>query len=137
VRRKPGHGAQASLRPRDVARTDRSRVQADPQWHNEFADRPAPFSRWDATAPGCLDVRVFDQDRYWVDAPRIPHVIGDRDGMTDKYLRALIDILTAHAEYMLSGYLRYRPIPMSQPPQWMESTTLMCALRAEIQRRAR
>ncbi len=103
---------------------------------NEFTDRCAPFSRWDAIAPGCLDVRVFDQARYWVDAVRIPHLISDRDDMTDNYLSSLIDFLIDHAEYMLRGYLRYRPIPISKPCQWMESTNLMRALRAETRTRA-
>ena len=87
-------------------------------------DDLAPFEQWDATPPGCLDVRVFDQDQIWVDALRAPHLITDRTDMTD------------HAEHMLRGYLRCYPIVVSDPRDWLESTVLMCGLRAEIGRRS-
>jgi hypothetical protein len=99
-------------------------------------DELAPFDEWDATVPGCLDVRVFDQDQIWVDALRTPHVITDRNDMTDDYLRALVTFLTDHVEHMLRGYLRCYPIVVSDPSYWLESTALMRRLRAERGRRA-
>lgn len=101
-----------------------------------YGDELAPFDEWDATAPGCLDVRVFDQDQIWVDALRAPHVITDRNDMTDDYLGALVTFLTDHVDHMLRGYLRCYPIVVSDPSYWLESTTLMRGLRAEIGRRA-
>jgi len=103
--------------------------------NSDFADHTAPFVRWDAIAPGCLDVRVFDQDRYWVDALGIPHRIGDRQDMTDDYLHALIGFLVDHADYMLRGYARYCPISDTEPHQWIESTVLLRGLRTEIPKR--
>jgi hypothetical protein len=41
----------------------------------------------DATVPGCLDVRVFDQNRIWIDAVRVRHVIADPTDMTDDWFR--------------------------------------------------
>jgi hypothetical protein len=101
-----------------------------------YGDDLAPFEQWDATPPGCLDVRVFDQDQIWVDALRAPHLITDRNDMTDDYLRALVTFLTDHAEHMLRGYLRCYPIVESDPRDWLESTSLMRGLRAEIGRRS-
>lgn len=100
-----------------------------------YGDGLAPFEQWDATAPGCLDVRVFDQDQIWVDALRVPHLITDRTDMTDDYLRTLVTFLTDHAEHMLRGYLRCYPIVVSDPRDWLESTALMRGLRTEIGRR--
>lgn len=99
-------------------------------------DDLAPFEQWDASPPGCLDVRVFDQDQIWVDALRAPHLIADRNDMTDGYLRPLVTFLTDHAEHMLRGYLRCYPIVVSDPRDWLESTLLMRGLRAEIGRRS-
>jgi hypothetical protein len=94
-----------------------------------------PLELWEATPPGCLDVRVFDQDQYWVDAIRIPHAIADRHDMTDDYLSALVGFLVEHAEHMLRGYEHYQPTEGRQPCEWIESTVLMRGLRAEITRR--
>jgi len=101
-----------------------------------YGDDLAPFEEWDATAPGCLDVRVFDQDQIWVDALRAPHVITDRTDMTDDYLCALVTFLTDHVEHMLRGYMRCYPVVVFDPRDWLESTTLMRGLRAEIGRRS-
>ena len=101
-----------------------------------YGDDLAPFEQWDATAPGCLDVRVFDQDQIWVDALRVPHLITDPTDMTDVYLRALVAFLADHAEHMLRGYLRCYPIVESDPSDWLESTSLMRGLRAEMGRRS-
>lgn len=96
----------------------------------------APFDQWEVTPPGRLDVRVFDQQQYWIDALRIPHLISDRTDLTDEYLNALVKFLIEYAEHLHRGYLRYRPAPHREPGQWMESTVLMRSLRAEIARRA-
>jgi hypothetical protein len=79
---------------------------------------------------------VFDQDHIWVDALCAPHLITDRNDMTGDYLRALVTFLTDHAEHMLRGYLRCYPIVESDPRDWLESTSLMRGLRAEIGRRS-
>jgi hypothetical protein len=101
----------------------------------QFGGETVPFQRWEATPPGCLDVRVFDQNRYWVDALRIPHVISDRRDMTDDYLHALIDFLARRVAYLMRGYLRWESVEEHEPPQWLESTILMQELRAEKRRR--
>lgn len=100
-----------------------------------YRDELAPFEECDATPPGCLDVRVFDQDQIWVDTLRVPHLIADRADMTDDYLHALVRFMSDHADHMLRGYLRCYPIVVSDARGWLESTTLMRGLRAEICRR--
>lgn len=97
--------------------------------------QPAPFRKWEATPPGRLDVQVFDQDQYWVDALRFPHVVSDLDDLADDYLRAVIGFLIEHDEYFHRGYRRYRTIECSQPNAWLESTILMRGLRAEMVKR--
>lgn len=102
----------------------------------ESGDALLPFRRWEETPPGCLDVRVFDQVEYWIDALRIPHLIRDRQDMTDDDLAGLIEFLINHADHLLSGYRRYQPIEDNEPRQWIESTVLMRGLRDELRTRA-
>lgn len=56
-------------------------------------DALLPFRRWEATPPGCLDVRVFDQHVHWIDALRNSHLISDRWDMTNSYLLEPIEFL--------------------------------------------
>jgi hypothetical protein len=68
---------------------------------------------------------VFDQDEYWIDALRIPHLIHDRQDMTDTYLFGLIEFLITDADHLFGGYRRYQPIEGNEPRQWIESTVLL------------
>lgn len=103
---------------------------------SQSGEDPPSFEQWEATPPGCLDVRVFDQDQYWVDALRIPHRISDPHDMTDDYLHTLIGFLVDHAAHFLRGYTDYQPVEAHEPRQWLESTVLVRGLRAEMRCRA-
>ena len=120
-----------SLSPELVAHACRKALDIAAREHYQ----PAPFRKWEATPPGRLDVQVFDQDQYWVDALRFPHVVSDRDDLADDYLCAVIGFLIEHVEYLHRGYRRYRATECSQPNAWLESTILMRGLRAEMVKR--
>ena len=49
-----------------------------------------PFTVWGQYEPGVLDLRVFDQGVWWVDARRQPHRL---DGMSTDYLGNVVDFL--------------------------------------------
>lgn len=115
-----------------------------------------PFTHWGQHEHGTLDLRVFDQDVWWVDISQKPHRITD---MSDDYIRNVIGFLLNHCGYyylatlrrslysMLGDTLLGRPNadivaeelgapPLSAltPLTWLESTPLMRALRARTAR---
>jgi len=59
-------------------------------WPNEL-----PFTAFGQWGIDQLDLRVFDQDRYWVDRYGVGHEIDD---MSDDYVRNVIAMLEAQAE---------------------------------------
>ena len=100
---------------------------------------------------GNLDLRVFDQDRYWVDIRQQPHLLTE---MSDEYITNVIAHLLAHVKYFYfatirrSLYQMYGDLLLGRvstdivaeafgapaltdltPVDWLEGTPLMRALR--------
>ena len=93
----------------------------DPAWIKQaFVEDPI--------RPGFLDRRVFDQDVVWHDIHRRPHRIADRDDLTDEYLVNLV----TYVRFWAGNWV---PWGAGEPLTWIESTPLMCGLRAEAARR--
>jgi hypothetical protein len=110
-----------------------------------------PFTAWGQHEYGSLDLRVFDQDVWWVDIAQRPHRIGE---MSAEYIRNVIEFLVADAKYfyyqtmrrelaavagdLVLGRVSAELVAMAvggpsltdfTPEEWLESTTLMRALR--------
>lgn len=101
-----------------------------------LVDEEHPFDVYEATPPGKIDLRVFDQGDVWVDVLRHPHRIADRDDLTDEYLLNLIDFLHAEADMMSRAYARSREANApTSATSWLENTRLMGALLSECSRR--
>ncbi len=110
---------------------------------------------WISTiAPGTLDARVLDQERYWVTAEATVLPLA---GMTGAHLSAVARLLHAHATCMhldamfdalldlidarsvgettaeqLTHDLTGQSIASVSPDVWLESTPLMRAIRREL-----
>lgn len=110
-----------------------------------------PFTAFGQFGPGNLDLRVFEQDIYWIDITGAPHQLAT---MSESYRRNVISHLLEHAEHhhagvvtrdalnvVIDGYLG-RPnaslmlAELDQPTTkdldpstWLESTPLMRRLR--------
>lgn len=55
-----------------------------------------PFTRWGQHPHGILDLRVFDQDIWWVDITQQPHRIEE---MSDAYVANVIGFLHRYRDY--------------------------------------
>jgi hypothetical protein len=111
-----------------------------------------PFTAWGQYEHGSLDLRVFDQDVYWVDIAQVPHEL---DQMSDDYIANVIGFLEREASYFhtqtmlrmaiqvvgdlelgrLPGDLLAEAIGAPRldeltPAEWLEATPLIRALRA-------
>jgi hypothetical protein len=64
-------------------------------------DGDLPFTAFGQFGPGRLDLRVFDQDAYWVDMWGEPHLLDD---MTDEYRRNVIAHCETNAVSFHAGY---------------------------------
>ena len=94
------------------------------------------FTDWEVTPPGKLDLRVFNQDVWWVDVLRTPHLISDKTSLTDEHLENLLDWLSANVLSLSEGYAFAFDKPLQvNPIEWLEQTTLVRSLRAEAVRR--
>lgn len=112
-----------------------------------------PFTAWGQHPYGSLDLRVFDQDVWWVDIAQRPHRIASPE-MSPDYIRNVIWFLTKDAKYFyyetmrrelasMAGDLMLGRVPTElvamaaggpslndlTPEEWLEATTLMRALR--------
>lgn len=110
-----------------------------------------PFTAWGQHEHGTLDLRVFDQDVWWVDIAQRPHRIVE---MSADYIGNVIDFLVADADYFHCATMRRELVSMAgdlllgrvpadlvaravggpsltalTAEEWLESTTLMRALR--------
>lgn len=111
-----------------------------------------PFTAWGQWAYGRLDLRVFDQDVWWVDIGQRPHRLTE---MPWSYITNVVAFLARDAEYFFHetmrrgvlqiwGDLLLGRVPTDlvvhslgapaltdlTPSQWLEATPLMRALRA-------
>jgi len=89
------------------------------------------FEHLEALPPGVVDLRVFDQDVWWVDVLRRPHVIAD---MSLNYLDNVVGMLILNVAQYFAHYYANDPreanwVDMSI---WLESTPPMVALRDAI-----
>lgn len=116
-----------------------------------------PFTAFGQHGPGNLDLRVFDQDTYWVDITGTPHLLAD---MPDRYRRNVISHLRDNVLHHYSGAVTRDAIDMVldlytgrpnatlmlseldqpttadlDPHVWLESTPLMRRLRALTEHR--
>lgn len=62
-----------------------------------------PFTAWGQHERGRLDLRVFDQDVWWVDIEQRPHRLEE---MSDDYIANVIKHLEIHVESYYRGTLR-------------------------------
>ncbi|TQL47399.1 hypothetical protein FB562_0457 [Homoserinimonas aerilata] len=102
---------------------------------NRLADSVLPdFTSWEATPPGLLDLRVFDQDLWWVDVVRRPHRVADMSG---EYLANVIDSLRrGKVDFCQAYHCQYRGVAVPvDAHKWLESTALMRGLLAELRKR--
>ena len=112
-----------------------------------------PFTAWGQHPEGSLDLRVFDQGTWWVDAHQRPHrlaempaeyvanVIGYLEGNVEYfYVATLRRIVTEDATDMLLGRLPANAVAESlgatsltdvSPAVWLAGTPLMRALANE------
>ncbi|GAA4481287.1 hypothetical protein [Microbacterium panaciterrae] len=123
------HGVSAELVAEGFARATRLR--------SERGDGdPYPFTVFEATPPGMIDLRVLDQADWWVDVLRTPHRISDRVDFSDLYLANVIRHLIRSAGAYWVRVAVYDPAAsFSDPLSWMKGTVLMGALRGEASRR--
>lgn len=110
-----------------------------------------PFTAWGQYEHGCLDLRVFDQDVWWVDIAQRPHRLAD---MSEEYIANVIAFLEQNRDYFYAQTTRYRAVQMAgdlllgrvpdevvagelgapahtelSPETWLNGTSLMRALR--------
>jgi hypothetical protein len=115
-----------------------------------------PFTAFGQFGPDALDLRVFDQDVYWVDRHGAAHRI---DTMSDEYVCNVLEMLTCRAaEYhsatvvrseiqslgdamfgkvsgeLLAGALGVGCVKQAEPDTWLASTPLVRGLRRRGER---
>lgn len=120
-------------------------------------DGVGPFTAFGQFGPGFLDLRVFEQDRYWVDRDGRPHLLED---MTGGYRQAVIAMLERRCEEfhlavsetltarviddLVEGHVNGdvilvalgEPLTSEIPPDvWLEATPLLRRLRTLERRR--
>jgi hypothetical protein len=111
-----------------------------------------PFTAFGQFGEDHLDLRVFDQDIYWVDRLGTPHLLGDID---EVYVHNIINFLLANVAYFYLSTRRRVALQVAgdqllgrpsgdvlalevggpalqdlSPQEWLEATPLMRALRA-------
>jgi hypothetical protein len=111
-----------------------------------------PFTDWGQFGADTLDLRVFDQDSWWVDRLGQPHLLVE---MSNEYVANVIAHLEENASYFYYGTMRRSFIQMLgdayygrvngeilaetlgaptlsdvTPIQWLEATPLMRRLRS-------
>lgn len=113
-----------------------------------LTDGELPFTAFGQWGAGRLDLRVFDQDTYWVDYSGKAHLL---DQMSEEYHLNVIGFLSANAEEYFTatlirallqwdidseaGYTTTLPglnpknLLVLTASQWLESTPLMLRLR--------
>lgn len=113
-----------------------------------------PFEQFGQFGPGRIDMRVFDQDAYWVDSDGVGHALSD---MSEEYLRnvvsfledsscrfhirsgvrevveSLVSALSAQTPWLaLADELGISRIIDTDALVWLESTPLMRGLRQRV-----
>lgn len=113
-----------------------------------------PFTAWGQHEYGRLDLRVFDQEVWWVDIEQRPHRLTE---MSAAYIANVIAFLEQHRDYyyaettrrlviQLAGDLMLGRVPDEvvagelgapkhtdlTPEEWLEATPLMRALRRRL-----
>lgn len=68
---------------------------------SDLRDGDLPFTAFGQFGPGQLDIRVFDQDTYWVDVWGDPHRL---DEMTDEYRRNVLAHCARNADHFHAAY---------------------------------
>jgi hypothetical protein len=115
-----------------------------------------PFTAFGQFGAGNLDLRVFDQTRWWVDINGSPHRITT---MSEAYLVNVIEHCQQHAAYYYAAHLRCSALAFleavlegslthalgialaavdtdfSEPIEWVRSTPLFGRLSAELRTR--
>ncbi len=103
-------------------------------WEGEPDDTP-PFEQWDQLGYGQIDLRVFVQDRWWVDVRRVPHEIAE---MSIEYLTNVAAMLVRladqhHSQFVLSrDWEEAAQVVLMEPLEWMEATVLMQSVRRRL-----
>lgn len=69
----------------------------------DLAPGELPFTAWGQFGDGALDLRVFDQDRYWVDQHGRPNLLDD---MARDYLEGVLIFLHRKADHFFASTLR-------------------------------
>ena len=116
-----------------------------------------PFTASGQHEHGRLDLRVFDQDIWWVDIAQQPHRL---EQMSDEYILNVIDHLQTHVRGFYRDTIRRgifqmhgdmllgristdvvaealgaTPLTGLSPSEWLEGTPLMRALRRQAKSR--
>jgi hypothetical protein len=126
--------------------------------HPETDDVEKPFAAFGQFGPGHLDLRVFDQARWWVDITGSPHRIAT---MSNAYLINVVEHCERHADYYHAAHLRHSTLSLlevvlsgspsdalaialetfeqslTEPIDWIRSTPLLSSLSAELRTRER
>lgn len=103
-------------------------------WEDEPDDAP-PFEQWDQVGYGKIDLRVFVQNRWWVDVRRVPHEISE---MSFEYLTNVVSMLIRlvdqhHSAFVLSrDWDEASEVVLMEPLEWLEATVLMQAVRDRL-----
>lgn len=89
-----------------------------------------PFELLEAFPPGAIDLRIFDQEVWWVDLLRTAYRIYIPQSFTNEHLVNVIDYLTEWAAEFHQAYQLTFPTRTiaEDPEEWLESTILMRAL---------
>jgi hypothetical protein len=98
--------------------------------YEEVGELP-PFELFEALPPGAIDLRIFDQEVWWVDLLRTPYRIYIPQSFTNDHLVNVIHFLTQWSAEFHDAYqitFPTRTIPEG-PKEWLESTVLVRALR--------
>jgi hypothetical protein len=124
----------------------------------ETDDVEKPFTAFGQFGSGHLDLRVFDQTRWWVDINGSAHGIAT---MSDSYLINVVEHCERHADYYHAAHLRHSTLSLlkvvlsgspsdalaialetferslTEPIDWIRSTPLLSSLSAELRTRDR
>jgi len=97
----------------------------------EEAGELPPFELFEAFPPGAIDLRIFDQEVWWVDLLRTAYRIYNPRSFTNEHLVAVIEYLTEHSAEFHAAYQATFPARtlLEDPYLWLEATVLMRALR--------
>lgn len=98
--------------------------------YEEVGELP-PFELFEAFPPGAIDLRIFDQEVWWVDLLRTPYRIYIPRSFTNEHLVAVIEYLTEHSAEFHAAHQATFPARtlLEDPHLWLEATVLMRALR--------